>query len=138
MGKSILKIDYNDELDFVLIGIVSGYKDYRICYELNTALDINLERSDDHKLIVGKNNSQLNYVRFAYRDEFEQQFILLCNRNEKGLLIPELSMIDFFLMIDPDEGIEKNVMLKNIKAIKLINTAVLIKPIELKSKHNLL
>ena len=138
MARKILKIDYDEEMNFALIGIVSGYKDYRICHELNRVLDINLERTDEHKLIVGKNNSELIYVKFSYSDDYGQQFILLCNRNEKGLLIPELSMIDFFLIIQPDEGLEKDDILKNIKAIELVSTALLLKPIELKSKHNLL
>lgn len=138
MAKNVLKIDYDDELDFLLFGIVSGFKDYRICYELNLALDINLARTQEHKLIVGKNNSELKYVRFEYKDEYEQQYILLCNRNEKQLLIPELNMIDFFLMIDPAEGIESDVVLKNIKNIQLVSTAFTLKPTALKSKHNLL
>ena len=138
MAKNVLKINYDDELDFLLFGISSGFKDYRICYEINLALDINLARTEEHKLIVGKNNSELKYVRFEFKDEYEQQYILLCNRNEKQLLIPELNMIDFFLMINPAEGIEKDAVLKSIKNIELVSTAFSFIPTALKSKHNLL
>ena len=138
MAKKILKINYDDGMDFLLFGISTGFKDYRICFELNRALDINLERIDEHILLVGKNNSQLKYERFRYINEYDQCYTLIANRNEKHLLLPELNMIDFLLMIDPAEGINKEEFLKNIKAIELVSAAFLFNPIEIKSRQNLL
>lgn len=138
MAKKILKINYDDGMDFFLFGIVTGFKDYRICYELNKALDINLERISEHTLLVGKNNSQLKYEQFRFINEYDQSFTLIANRNEKQLLLPELNMIDFLLIIDPAEGIDTDEYLKIIKAIDLVSAAFLFDPKSLKSRQNLL
>ncbi|MEO8147922.1 MAG: IPExxxVDY family protein [Bacteroidia bacterium] len=138
MAKKVLKINYDDEMDFLLFGISSGFKDYRLCFELNRALDINLERIGEHTLLIGKNNSQLKYERFRFINEYEQCFTLIANRNEKHLLLPELNMIDFLLMIDPAEGINKEEFMQNIKNIELVNAVFLFNPKEIKSRQNLL
>lgn len=138
MAKRVLKINYDDNMDFILIGIASGFKDYRLCFELNRALELNMERTEEHTLHVGKNNSQLKFDRFEFINEYEQQFILLSNRNETQMLIPELKMIDFLLMINPSEGIDKEQFLKIIKEITLVNAVFLFDVKELKSRQNLL
>src|SRR5436190_4594828 len=33
MAKTVLKIDDEDQFDFILIGIVCHHKDYRLCHE---------------------------------------------------------------------------------------------------------
>ena len=138
MAKKVLKINYDDEMDFILIGISSGFKDYRLCFELNRVLDINLERINEHTLLIGKNNSQVKYERFRFVNEYDQCFTLIANRNEKQILIPELNMIDFILMIEPSEGINKDEMVQNIKRIQLVSAVFLFNPMEIKSRQNLL
>lgn len=138
MAKKVLKINYDDEMDFLLIGIASGFKDYRLCFELNRALDINLERINEHTLLIGKNNSQVKYERFRFVNEYDQCFTLIANRNEKQILIPELNMIDFILMIEPSEGINKDELVQNTKRIELVSAVFLFNPMEIKSRQNLL
>lgn len=138
MSKKTLKINYDDQLDFLLFGIACGFKDYRLCFELNRALDLNMGRTVEHILVVGKNNSQIKFERFEFINEYDQQFILISNRNENQQLIPELNMIDFLLLIDPAEGIDKVQFLKSIKAITMVNAAFAFDPKKLKSRQNLL
>ena len=45
MSKQILSVEY--EFDFILIGISSASKDYRLGWELNRSLKLKLSRTDD-------------------------------------------------------------------------------------------
>ena len=65
MKKSKLVIDY--EFDFELLGIISSAKGYKLAWELNQALGIQLVKQPD--LVVGfKNNEEKSFSFYAHRD----------------------------------------------------------------------
>ncbi|HQU99867.1 MAG: IPExxxVDY family protein [Bacteroidia bacterium] len=138
MPRKILKINYDDELNFSLMGMATGLKDYRLAFEMNKALEIDLQRAADHILIVGKNNSQIRYNRFQYFDSIGLTYTLISNKNQSSLMLPELQMIDYLLLLEPpDENTAKEIII-SLKKIKTIQAVFKFEIKDLKSRQNLL
>lgn len=159
MGKYTLKIEY--DYDFVLIGISSHEKDYRLCWALNKVLEIELTRTDSLEIKSKKQDTPSFFSLFKYEnnDEFKEYFVLanlsedrqfaskehtLFNKGkepsstESGILIPEHRQMDYFFIIrgEMDDTTIEN-LLRKLKGIEFILTAVRIDVEELKSKTNL-
>lgn len=132
-----LKLDIEYDYDFELIGISSHEKDYRICWALNKALNIELQQQEDLQIKI---KSVSNYSWYLFEnEEHYQEYCLVANRGNQAVLIPEQKQVDYFLMI---RGVirekEKEVILQNIKQIGMVLTAFMIDPNSLKSKQNLI
>lgn len=146
----------------MLIGISSHEKDYRLCWALNNALEIELIKTESLEIKDKKQDTPSFFSLFKYEneDEFKEYFILsnlsenkqfvskedtLFNKSakghqstENGILIPEHKQLNYFFIIR-GEASEREVesILKKIKKIDMILTAVRIDVAELKSKTNL-
>ena len=136
MSKFTLNIE--DDYDFSLIGISCHAKDYRLCFELNKILEIDLVRGED--LDIDSKNTKANYALYDYIDE--ENFIdyyLISNRSNKGFLIPEHKSTDFFLLLKgaSNDDIIENIINK-ISEIQLVLTSFQIDVNSLKSKQNLI
>ena len=158
-----LETDFDLELDFILIGINSALKDYRLCHFINkyTGLNFLFGKEDhmdhngnkkekpkdelDYHIIYEKMKNKLNtqhlYTTFRYHDlSFEYEYYLLSNKAQDGsLLIPEISSFDYFLIIKhyiDDEDL--TTIIDNIKSIPEVLLAKEIDPSVLKSKENLI
>ena len=138
MGKHTLEIEY--DYDFVLIGISSHEKDYRICWALNNQLGLNLVKADALEIKDKKQDDPSFFSLFAFElpDEFMEYFII-ANRSEKGLLIPEQKQVDYFFIIRGEIENDKVMeMIKLIKESSLVQTAFRVDVNALKSKQNLI
>lgn len=160
MGKYTLKIEY--DYDFVLIGISSHEKDYRFCWALNKALDLELTKGESLEIKAKKLGATSFFSLFQYEntDEFREYFVLsnssenkqlaatatnLFNKSaesdisgDSGILIPEHRQMDYFLVIRGEiEEEEVDELLLKLKAVDFVLTAVRIDVEELKSKTNL-
>ena len=138
MKKHLLEIEY--DFDFVLIGISSHEKDYRICWALNNKLGLELIKTDPLEIKDKKQEDPSVFSLFVCDrpDEF-MEYLIIANRSEKGLLIPEQKQMDYFFVIKgeiEDEKIEE--MISKIKEINFVLTTVRIDPSVLKSKQNLI
>lgn len=152
MSRQILSVEY--EFDFILIGISSSLKDYKLGWELNKELKLKLSRIDDvlkqnkansvHKkgaLIVPENNSSDQpYSHYRHIDEEKDiEYDLLSNRSDTGLLIPEQKQADYFLII---RGVNSesfgNKVVSRIRKLANIQTAFKIDANKLKSKEFLI
>lgn len=138
MKKLTLNIEEDFELDFDLIGISCHEKDFRLCYEFNKCLEIDLYRIKDLEIVV--KNSKGNYSLFEYNDEENRiNYYLISNRSEKGTLIPEHKSIDFLLQLKgvTGDGFVEELITK-ICSISSVLTAYKIEVDSLKSKQNLI
>ena len=138
MKKHLLEIEY--DFDFVLIGISSHEKDYRICWALNQKLGLELTKTDALEIKDKKQEEASSFSLFVCErpDEF-MEYLIIANRSEKGLLIPEQKQMDYFFVIKgevEEEQIEE--LVNKIKEINFVLTAVRIDPSVLKSKQNLI
>ncbi|MFM6976523.1 MAG: IPExxxVDY family protein [Sphingobacteriaceae bacterium] len=138
MNKLTLKFEL--DFDFTLIAITSSLKDYRLCYQINKALQVNFVRTDELSLSFSSEKNIQNFNRYVYYPpNSETEFFLLANKGSEGLLIPEMNKVDYFLLIRNfiDEE-DLNYWISHIKKISEVLAAVEIEPQRLKSKENLL
>ncbi|HEX9650175.1 MAG TPA: IPExxxVDY family protein [Cyclobacteriaceae bacterium] len=139
MRKSKLVVD--PLFDFDLVGLISHAKGYRIAWELNRTLEVQLIKAKD-QIIRFNDGNAITVVNYYYKTENAGLF-LLRNRSietkESGqmLLIPELQEFDFFLKIKGADSFDAEEIAKIVRNIKIIQYSSLIDPINLKSKENL-
>lgn len=136
MSKLLLNIE--DDYDFNLIGISCHTKDYRLSWELNKLLNIDLERTADLDIKLKSSVGNFSFYEFFDEENYSEYF-LIANRSDKGFLIPEQKNTDFLFMIKgaaydtiADEILEK------ISSSEIVLTSYKIDVDSLKSKQNLL
>ncbi len=125
MKKHKLKIDLSSELDLFLIGISSTEPDYKLCWELNNALFIELAKTNDHS-IKNKTGIELNFTRFHYVDENSlNTYTLIRNKENNNYLIEDLKAIDFIFIIKSEfSESEKKHFLTQLRNLTLITAAI--------------
>ncbi|MCG3166102.1 MAG: hypothetical protein POELPBGB_01878 [Bacteroidia bacterium] len=135
MAKLVL--DWKDEQEdsFALIGISCHQKDYRLCWELNKVLELELQKEED---ILGP-SEEISFSRYYYNNEdFLQDFYLLTNKIGKVFFAPELKQADYILQI---YGIrneyEMDEMVQKIISIDSVLTAFVFDTEKLKYGHPL-
>jgi hypothetical protein len=161
LGKHTLTVEY--DYDFVLIGISSHEKDYRICWALNSVLGLSLTKNEPLEIKSKKQKTPSFFSLFSYEnaEEFieytvisnlsENKLLVLKEHSlfgkgakesqstENGILIPEYKQMNYFFVIRGEmdyKEVEKT--LRKIKEIDIVLTTVNIDVKELKSKKNLI
>jgi hypothetical protein len=161
LGKHTLKIEY--DFDFVLIGISSQEKDYRICWALNKALELDLTKRESLEIKSKKQDTPSFFSLFNYenKDDFMDYFVIAnlsenklfaskddtlfgkgvkeSQSTENGILIPEQKHVNYFFIIRGEIG-KKEIkeMIQKIKKLDLVLNAAVIDVSALKSKNNLI
>lgn len=132
MTRHLLEVDFDYEFD--LIGISCHLRDYRLCFELNKLLALNLVRGEE-----GAETDSGIFVVFHDRcEETRTEIRLFVNRSEGGFLIPEKKQADYLLMLRDNARWETDELIGSLKSHPQILTAFEIDPDGLKSKENLL
>lgn len=163
MIKHTLDIEF--DYDFVLIGISSHEKDYRFCWALNNKLNLELVKKDSLE-IKGKKQITPSYFSFYTFDNVDafMEYTVIANfseskslavaettlfsaeeklkspgSSENEFLIPELKQMNYFFVLRGEmENEEVDEVIKQIREIDTVQTAVRIDPKSLKSKQNLI
>jgi hypothetical protein len=161
-NKTILKwdLEFDAELDFVLIAISSPLKDYRLCHFINKLTLLNFVRGKEDKFdhnqkLKQKTSEELEYhivfdnakkskqhfTTFWYiNTKFQTEYYLINNKSIEGnLLIPEHPNFDYFIIIKnyiDDDDLDR--IVKNINKIPEVVFVKEISPKILKSKENLI
>ena len=135
---SKLVLTFEEDYDFSLIGISCHSKDYRLCWELNKALSIDMIRTAD--LEISKKDKISAFSFYEFIDEANYlEFYLISNRGNSGYIVPEQKTMDFFLMVKGNisDNHTKECIAK-INSLSLVLTSFNVDPNQLKSKQNLL
>lgn len=157
MAKHTLEIEF--DYDFVLIGISSHEKDYRLCWTINNALNLQLTKQESLE-IKGKKQttpSFFSFFLFEKQDDFIDYAIIAnlsesktveqttstlfdaLDESDNEYLIPEQKQMNYFFLIRGEiENEEVNEIIKQIKEIENVQTAVRIDVKSLRSKQNLI
>ena len=137
MKKTKLIIEY--DFDFHLLGLIGVVKGYKLAWEINQALRINLVKQPD--LVVGfRKNEEKAFSFYAYEGQ-HNRLKLFKNRpfeNEHGkyFLIPEFPHFDFIILAAMEEQYPLQQLMNLLKAIHSVQLVSTI-PLEgLKSKSN--
>jgi len=136
MSKSI-KLDFEPNFDFILIGFVSSEPLYKMSWLINEMLEIQLKECSSIKEYNTKRQLVQEYPMFQFKTENESTFQLFHNKSTQGYLIEEQKQVDYWLKIENSEIIMQE-LLKKLKGLKNVNLAFEVKPGSLKSKLRLL
>jgi hypothetical protein len=118
MKKKIHKLKYIPDYDFTLIGISAHEHDYRLTWNVNKKLGLNLIKINDLEIFNKKLNTQQSFSLYAYQDEDSLlDYHLISNKCENGFLIKELQNLDFFLKIT-GEGYDTTFINQLVKQLK--------------------
>ena len=138
MNKTYLKLSL--DLDFVLIAITASLKDYVLCHKINTSLNFNFEKLEDHEVYFNVDEEPLAFSKYYYFvEQGEIEYYLVNNRNAEGFLIPEMNKVDFFMIIH--QYIDKedlNYLLNGLNKLSDIQVAAQIDQYKLRSRENLI
>lgn len=138
MNKTYLKLSL--DLDFVLIAITASLKDYVLCHKINTNLDFNFEKIEDHEVYFNIDEEPLAFSKYYFFvEQGEIEYYLVNNRNAEGFLIPEMNKVDFFMIVH--QYIDKedlNYLLNGLNKLPDIQVAAQIDQYKLRSRENLI
>lgn len=137
MKKSKLIIDY--EFDFELLGLISSAKGYKLAWEINQALNIQLVKQAD--LVVGfRNNEEKSFSFYSYQTQLNRLKMFKNKPSDpdagKYFLIPEFPHYDFIILADMEEQYTHQQLIHSIKSIASVQLAAMIPLDGLKSKSN--
>ena len=138
MNKTYLKLSL--DLDFVLIAITASLKDYVLCHKINTNLNFEFEKIDDHEVYFNIDEEPLSFSKYYFFvEQGELEYYLINNRNAEGFLIPEMNKVDFFMVIHQYVDKEDlNYILSGLNKLPDIQVAAQIDQHKLRSKENLI
>lgn len=134
---SKIKIDYEQEFKFNLIGIVTPEPVYRIAFLINELLQISLSQGVETHIYNPKKQIVQEFITYSYNDNMAMQVILIQNRGNIGFFIDEHSKLDYFIKIT-NSNFDITNFIVGLKQTNNINMVLNIEPAMLKSRHNLL
>lgn len=131
------ELDIEFEYDFLLFGIVSPEKPYRLAWQINHKHPYNFERAEDYE--VRLNDKPCSFSRFDFKhDENHTGYILLANKEEGAFLLPELRNFDYLLLVSGALDFFDELTLKqDIGAVTSVQIIYAVDINTLKSKQNL-
>ena len=92
-----LKLNEDFELDFLILGINSHTKLYKLCWEINNKLSLDFIKNEYHKPEESKG---VEFSRFTSKNkDLEIQYDLISNYSKGGNLFPKFKNIEYFLKI---------------------------------------
>ena len=99
--NTVHKIKFDIEEECIILGISSGFADYRMAWEINKSLEIQLLLSDHSMEVYDKKTSTNNLFRIhhCYLEETLTNFYLVRNKQSHIFLVPERPQIYYYLFI---------------------------------------
>src|ERR1035437_8663258 len=133
MAKQIHRLlSTEQQYDFILIGIICQHKDYRLCYEINRKLEIDLKKCDDYELFFNARKTQSSFAQFRYTSPGGDDFVILSNKGTRGTLLQEQPQLDYLLMITENQPHDSySTVVKTLKDISIILGAFPLDPLQL-------
>lgn len=141
MSKKILKLDFEGEYDFLLLGLICGYKDYKLCFELNEMLKLNFQRKDDVNFPAGRPGSNTRHSYYESAGNDFESYHILSNRDKAGtgFFIQEKKNVDFFLLITNAAGsFDLKKLISDIRKVDIVSGVYELDPYDLKSADSFL
>lgn len=132
MPRHKLELD-PPETDFLLFGICSQSKDYRLAWILNNNFDLRLKREED---VVP--NETVRFSLFSFENPGTQiKFSLFSNKSDGNIFMKELRQIDFLLIINGNyKSMDTDFFLSGLKKAESVLAVYPMKPETIKSMQH--
>ena len=99
-----LKLDIEQNNNYILLGLVSSEPDYKLSLSLNKKFRISLKNISPVHL-QRDDEPEFTFSRFSNNDDrADQNMILISNRSGKNYLLKKLKNVDYLLQIQPSEN----------------------------------
>lgn len=153
-------LDILPDYDFLLLGISSHEKDYRLAWALNKVLSVEFQKVESLEMKDKKQSERAYFSTFYYGDEEDiREYYILSNSSENKtlssqentlfglddftvkneLLIPERKTANYFFVLKGSVDLEEvDRIIEAIRSIQFVLTVDVIEVEELKSKQNLI
>ncbi|HYV94525.1 MAG TPA: IPExxxVDY family protein [Chitinophagales bacterium] len=133
------KINFEEDFEGALFGIVTQLKDYRLCWHINKELSFDLIRMNDIEIIHKKKNKTAVFSLFRFENDLDKLLVhLVSNKHQGEHLIPEVRQADFILVIQGEVNTDmKDIFFSLLKNIPDIQLVIPVDSSRLKSKENL-
>jgi hypothetical protein len=138
-AKLIIEYDYN----FEVLALISSVKDYKLAFNINNKLNVQLKKTDDICLVF-VNESELTVSQYLFETEF-RTLRLLKNKSleaknmSKPYLVPELKEYDYFIHLSGEGEVwESENIIENLKSLPVIQYVQKVDLNNLKSRENLI
>ncbi len=95
--KTRFTLECAEEFDFAVLAINSHIKGYKLCWNINSSMQLNFEKKNDHNI-----KKDLWFSRYTYISDEGIEYDLLANRSKKGYLVPNQKSINYFLVVKND------------------------------------
>lgn len=137
MKKKTHKLSLSAEYGFSLIGIVTQEKDYKISWEINKLLGIELSKSKNLEINTNKKDIIKSFTVHTYlNNDLMINYNLISNKCENGVLLNQFKNIDFLFKIDVENNFNEIIeFINKIKSLSEIISVFEIKTSELKEKQ---
>jgi len=94
------KLEMAMEEDFCLLGMVSDEKDYRLCWLINRAMNVDFRREDNLELYHKRLKVKQQFANFSFNDEHAfLNYRIIKNRSEEGFFLDEVKNLDYLIHI---------------------------------------
>jgi hypothetical protein len=136
MKKRRLEIEYN--YDFELLGLASSARSYKLAWEINKALNVNLVKKDDLRMSTREGDFYFAFYSHQSAVNTVNLFRNRSNENEvKGIyLVPEHPHLDFILYAKGNEEVKGSRLQELLREIPSIELVAFLPLAALKSKDN--
>ena len=127
------KLELDDDFNFLLFGICSNAKDYRLAWSINKNLNLHLKREED----ISDTN---RFSFFSFDDVANHvKYFLASNKSEGNIFVKELKQMDYLLITEGSlEYLDEENFITKLKNSETILAAYKLNPEILKAKQHLL
>lgn len=129
------RLDVEFAYDFELMGLISSARGYKLAWEINHALGINLARKDDLKMTTKE--AEFFFTFFEHQSSLNTVKLFRNRANEGDLfLVPDHSHLDYILYTRGDEDVGSKRLQEVFRNIPSIELVAFLPLAALKSKDN--
>jgi hypothetical protein len=140
MGVKKHKLELAIEEDFCLLGVVTDEPDYKLCWRINQALDMNFEKQEELHLYHRKQNIEQVFSHYYYHDNDTLiTFRIIKNRSENGYFLEDLKNIDYLIHIQGEINTSRiSGFMLSVGSLELVRMCVPSDLSRIKNKERLL
>ncbi len=129
------RLDVEFAYDFELMGLTSSARGYKLAWEINHALGINLVRKDDLQMTTKDGNFLFTF--FTHQSALNTVKLFRNRANEGDVfLVPEHQHLDYILYTKGDEDVHSKRLQEVLRNIPSVELVAFLPLAALKSKDN--
>jgi hypothetical protein len=140
MARKFLRDTDSEPVFYTLIGISCHLKDYRLSYLLNKKLEAVFSKQQDLVITLQDKTEPATFSFYHFQDDEQfNVYLLIANRSEEYVLLPEFRQLDFLLMVEGEfKKSRKDQLLKAVSSIPNVLKAHEINITTIRNYRNLL